>query len=155
MIPHRLVHLHPHKPPEQQVVLQLLDQHSFASYQIEDLQKKGPKRRSSAIDGRPTSEYNFANRGDISFRISSTTLVDFHDARRFDYGRFLLALREAFGALAINVYTAELFAIMVIHGDLPMAMFASAIAVKPAGALALCLGSLFLHDEVALNAPGL
>jgi len=30
--------------------------------------------RSGAIDGRPTSEYNFANCGDISFRISSTIL---------------------------------------------------------------------------------
>src|ERR1700687_5506081 len=44
VIPDRLVHLHPHKPPEQQVVLQLLDQHSFAAYRIEDLQKQGPKK---------------------------------------------------------------------------------------------------------------
>jgi hypothetical protein len=31
-------------------------------------------RRSGAIDGRPTSECNFANCGDISFRISSRIL---------------------------------------------------------------------------------
>jgi hypothetical protein len=30
--------------------------------------------RSGAIDGRPTSEYNLANFGNISFRISSTIL---------------------------------------------------------------------------------
>lgn len=30
--------------------------------------------RSGAIDGRPTSEYNFADCGDISIRISSTIL---------------------------------------------------------------------------------
>src|SRR5258706_3195471 len=44
VIPHRLVHLHPYKPPEQQVVLQLLDQHSFAADRIEDLQQQGPKQ---------------------------------------------------------------------------------------------------------------
>src|SRR5579864_5741818 len=44
VIPDRLVHLHPYKPPEQQVVLQLLDQHSFAAYRIEDLQQQGPKQ---------------------------------------------------------------------------------------------------------------
>src|SRR5882762_4748176 len=44
MIPDRLVHLHPHKPPKQQVVLQLLDQHSLAAYGIEDLQQQRPKQ---------------------------------------------------------------------------------------------------------------
>src|SRR5271169_120634 len=44
VIPHHLVHLHPHEPPEQQVVLQLLDQHSLAAYRIENLQQQGPKQ---------------------------------------------------------------------------------------------------------------
>src|ERR1700693_3920635 len=44
MIPDRLVHLHPHKPPKQQVVLQLLDQHSLAAYGIEDLPQQRPKQ---------------------------------------------------------------------------------------------------------------
>src|SRR6202047_1891834 len=44
VIPHRLVHLHSYKPAEQQVVLQLLDQHAFAAYRIEDLQQQGPKQ---------------------------------------------------------------------------------------------------------------
>jgi hypothetical protein len=39
VIPYRLIHLHPHKPPKQQVVLQLLDQHSLTAYRIEDLQQ--------------------------------------------------------------------------------------------------------------------
>src|SRR6266481_3211426 len=38
VIPDGLVHLHPHEPTEQQVVLQLLDQHSLAAYRIENLQ---------------------------------------------------------------------------------------------------------------------
>ena len=44
VIPHHLVHLHPHEPPEQQVVLQLLDQNSFAAYRIENLKQQGPKQ---------------------------------------------------------------------------------------------------------------
>src|SRR5258708_3044720 len=36
VIPYRPVHLHTHKPPQQPVVLQLFDQHSFAAYRIED-----------------------------------------------------------------------------------------------------------------------
>jgi len=39
VIPHPLVHLHHHEPGEQQVVLELLDQHSLAAYRIEDLQQ--------------------------------------------------------------------------------------------------------------------
>src|SRR5271170_486421 len=44
VIPHRLFHLHPHEPSEQQVVLQLLDQHALAAYRIENLQQQGPKQ---------------------------------------------------------------------------------------------------------------
>src|SRR3984957_1162903 len=44
VIPDRLVHLHPHKPPKQQVVLQLLDQHALTAYGIEDLQQQRPKQ---------------------------------------------------------------------------------------------------------------
>jgi hypothetical protein len=40
VIPYRLVHLHPHKPPEQQVVLQLLHQHALTAHRIEDLQQQ-------------------------------------------------------------------------------------------------------------------
>src|ERR1700687_5998209 len=44
VIPDRLVHLHPHKPPEQQVVLELLDQHSLTAHRIEGLQQQRPKQ---------------------------------------------------------------------------------------------------------------
>ena len=44
VIPYRLVHLHPHKPSEQQVVLQLLDQHALTAYRIENLQQQRPKQ---------------------------------------------------------------------------------------------------------------
>jgi hypothetical protein len=81
-------------------------------------------------------------------------LIHFHDARGFDNRRFLLAFRKALGAFAIDVNAAELFAVMIKHGDLPMAVLASAVALKPAGAFpSLGLGVLFFHDGVALNAP--
>jgi hypothetical protein len=44
VIPNRLVHLHSHEPPEQQVVLRLLDQHSLAAHRIEDLQQQRSKQ---------------------------------------------------------------------------------------------------------------
>jgi hypothetical protein len=44
VIPDRLVHLHPHKPPEQQVVLQLFDQHALTAHRIEDLQQQRPQQ---------------------------------------------------------------------------------------------------------------
>src|SRR5271170_3044598 len=53
VIPHRLVHLHPHEPPEQQVVLQLLDQHSLAAYRIENLQQQRPKQPLRRYRGPP------------------------------------------------------------------------------------------------------
>jgi hypothetical protein len=81
-------------------------------------------------------------------------LINFHDTRGFNDGRFLLALGKTLGAFAINIDAAELLAVVVIDGDLPMAMLASAIALKPARTLiSFWLGTLFFHGGVALNAP--
>jgi hypothetical protein len=80
-------------------------------------------------------------------------LIDFHDARGFNDGRFLLALGEAFGAVAVDIDAAEFLTVVVIHGDLPMAVLASAVALKTAGTFRFRLGILFFHDGVALNAP--
>src|ERR1700678_4064816 len=54
-------------------------------------------------------------------------LVDFHDSRGFDYRGLLLAFREFLRTFAVDVHAGELFAISVIHGDLPVVMFAPAI----------------------------
>jgi hypothetical protein len=59
-------------------------------------------------------------------------LIDFHDTRRFHDRRLLLAFGKPFGPLAIDVHAPELFAVMVVHGDLPMAVLAPAVALKPA-----------------------
>src|SRR3989442_9321873 len=42
VVPHLLVHLHPHKPPQPQVVLQLFHQQPFAPHPIENMQKQNP-----------------------------------------------------------------------------------------------------------------
>ena len=81
-------------------------------------------------------------------------LINFHDARGFNDGRFLLSLGKTLGPFAINIDAAELLAVVVIDGDLPMAMLASAVALKPARTLIrFWLGTLFFHGGVALNAP--
>src|SRR5215469_18666752 len=41
MVPHRLIHLQAHEPPEKQVIVQLLHQQPLAAYRVEDLQKHG------------------------------------------------------------------------------------------------------------------
>jgi hypothetical protein len=81
-------------------------------------------------------------------------LINFHDTRGFNDGRFLLSLGKTLGPFAINIDAAELLAVVVIDGDLPMAMLAPAVALKPAGTfVSFCLGTLFFHGGVALNAP--
>ena len=80
-------------------------------------------------------------------------LINFHDTRGFNDGRFLLALGKALGAFAIDIDAAELLAVMVIDGDLPMAMLTSAVALKSASAfISFWLGTLFFHDGLALSA---
>jgi len=80
----RLVHPIP-QPPEQQVVLQLFDQHSFAAYRIEDLQQQRfnsrPRNRRT-----PTSEYSF----EISGNLLQNLIDDLAD-RRKDFCRNTLS----------------------------------------------------------------
>jgi hypothetical protein len=79
-------------------------------------------------------------------------LIHFQNASRFHDGRLLLTLGEPLGAFAIDVDATELLAVMVIHGNLPVAMFAPAILVEPAGTFCFCLRRLLFHDEIDLNA---
>jgi hypothetical protein len=75
-------------------------------------------------------------------------LVDFQDARRFHHGRFLLAFGESFGAFSINVNAGEPLSVLIVNSDLPVAMLAPAVLVKPAGFPA----SLLFHDGLTLKA---
>src|SRR5712692_2627137 len=43
-VPHLVVHIHPYKPAEEQVVVQLLHQQPLAAYAVEGLQQQGPQQ---------------------------------------------------------------------------------------------------------------
>ena len=75
-------------------------------------------------------------------------LIDFEDTSRFDDRGFLLAFGKAFGPFAIDIDTGELFAVVVVHGDLPVAVFAALVTAEPAGFLCL----VFFHSERVLDA---
>jgi hypothetical protein len=68
------------------------------------------------------------------------SLIHFEDASSFHDRRFLLARGKALGAIAIDIHSGKLLAIIVIHGYLPVAVFASAI---PLHAVRLLCPSLF------------
>jgi hypothetical protein len=76
-------------------------------------------------------------------------LVDFEDASRLDDGRLLLALGKPLGALAVDINAGEFFAVVIVDGDLPVAMPAPTILVEAAG-LPLPLRFLF-HDSITLE----
>ena len=59
-------------------------------------------------------------------------LVDFHNARGFHDGRFLLAFREFLRAFTVDIDAGEFFAVRVIHGDLPVVVLPPAIALHAA-----------------------
>jgi hypothetical protein len=75
-------------------------------------------------------------------------LIDLENASRFDDRGFLLAVGKALGTFAINIDTGELLAVVVVHGDLPVAVFATLIVAEPAGFLCL----LLFHYEKVLEA---
>lgn len=62
-----------------------------------------------------------------------TGLVHFHDACGLDDGRALLALGEAGGTLAVDIDAGELFPVLIVNGDLPVAVFAAPVVVKTGG----------------------
>ena len=66
-------------------------------------------------------------------RIGGRRLVHFHDAGCLHDRRLLLALGEALGTLAIDIDARKFLAVVIVHGDLPMLVFAPPILVKPAG----------------------
>jgi len=72
-------------------------------------------------------------------RNAAGRLIYFQDSGCLHHRRLLLALSEALGALAIDVNARELFAVVVIHRDLPVTVFAAAVSVKPAGFASLGL----------------
>jgi|ERR1700722_1346612 len=70
-------------------------------------------------------------------------LINFHNSSGFDDRGFLLPVGKLLGAVAINVNASKLFAVGVVHGNLPVMVLAPLVAFHAAG----FLESLLSHDE--------
>jgi hypothetical protein len=116
---------------------------------------EGQERAGNANPERKTAENSDRRERDRPSRKKpAKRLIDFHDARCLHDRRFLLAFGKPLSTFAVNIDAGELFAVVVVHGYLPVAMFTPSILIEPAGTLLFCPGfSLrFLHDEMALDA---
>jgi hypothetical protein len=118
-------------------------------------------RCQTALSGRTGSAYSWSGtrlrtargtaNGDTRCNGKPEPLIYFEDASRLDDGRFFLPLGKPHGALTVDVDTSEPFAVVVVHGDLPVAVPAPAIFVKPVGLpLGLPLRFLF-HGSITLG----
>jgi len=58
------------------------------------------------------------------------TSVYLNDTRALNDGRFFLPLGEVFGALAVDINAREFFTVVVIDGDLPVAVLSPAVLVE-------------------------
>ena len=76
-------------------------------------------------------------------------LVYFQDSGSLHDGRFLLPIGEALGAIAIDVDSRKLFAVVIIDGHLPMAMLSAAVFAQSAGTRVCC--PLLFHVGMTLN----
>jgi hypothetical protein len=70
-------------------------------------------------------------------------LINFHNSSGFDDRGFLLPVGKLLGAVAININASKLFAVGVVHGDLPVMVLTPLVALHAAG----FLESLLSHDE--------
>jgi hypothetical protein len=80
---------------------------------------------------------------------NAIALIYLKNPRGFDNRGLLLALSKTLGAVAVNVHTSESFTVMVKHGDLPVLVFASSIAMHAIR----FLRSLFFHGQFFPSAP--
>ncbi len=56
--------------------------------------------------------------------------VDFDDTGALNDGRFFLPFGKVLCALAIDINSRELFTVVIVDGDLPMAMLSPAVLVE-------------------------
>ena len=70
-------------------------------------------------------------------------LINFHNSRGLDDRGFFLPVGKLLSASAINVNPSKLFAVGVVHGDLPMVVLTPLVALHAAG----LLEPLLSHDE--------
>src|SRR5207249_2274889 len=68
--PHWVVGLEADEPAVEQIVVELLHELPLTADGVEDLEQQGAQQ---VIDGRPSSEYSTAKRGDSAVRMGSTS----------------------------------------------------------------------------------
>jgi hypothetical protein len=115
---------------------------------------EGQERAGNANPERKTAENSDRRERERPSKKNATRLIDFHDARCFHDRRFLLAFGKPLSTFAVNIDAGELFAVVIVHGYLPVTMFTPSILVEPAGTLFSCprFSLRFLHDDMALDA---
>lgn len=59
---------------------------------------------------------------------SRSGIVHFTDPCSANHGRALLALGEPLGAFSVDIYAREFVAVVIVDGDFPMSMLATAVA---------------------------
>ena len=107
--------------------------------------------RLQAGQGFPASS-EFRTAASIRAAEPELKLVDFQNACRLYDRRFLLALGEALGAVAVDVDASELLAVMIVDRHLPVPVLATPIFVQPRGPL----HSFFLfHDWLIPSGRGI
>jgi hypothetical protein len=89
------------------------------------------------------------NRGTQTRPDTCAGLIDFQDSSSLHDGRFFLAISETLGAIAVDVDSGKLLAIVVVDGHLPVAMLAAAVFTQSAGTRVCC--PLLFHVGMNLN----
>jgi hypothetical protein len=79
--------------------------------------------------------------------IPTVPSVDFQNTGSLNNRRLFLAFGKPFGAFAVDIDTSEALTVMIVNGNLPMAMLAPTVPPKPGG---LLFFFDFLHYMIAL-----
>lgn len=69
--------------------------------------------------------------------------VDLDDTGAFNDGRFFLPFGEVLGALAVDIDARKFFTVVVINGDLPVAVLSPAVPLETGGIPSF----LLTHDD--------
>ena len=114
--------IEPSPPPWQGGVLPLYESRKeFSRFDFSFIARQ--KSRDKAGRAHTTAPQRLAN-GAKCFE-----LIHFQDSGGLDHGRFLLPLGKPLSAIAIDIHAGEFLPVLVVHGDLPVAVFSTAVTV--------------------------
>jgi hypothetical protein len=107
--------------------------------------RAGREQRTGELGNGEGASLSRGSRWAIQCRFAE--LVDFHKPRGFYDRGLLLPVREALGAIAIDIDAGELLTVVVVHGHLPVLMLSATILLYPADLFC----RLFPHDLQSLE----